>query len=265
MGKVGVSDLDRVLEISAVLPPVLDTFNVIPCMESEREDSKPIGNEPQPITAFVCIIAYEDRQGALTERLITCQRYDLIGGIGYVGAICHASRGYRQFRTDRIACVSDPRTGETLGQGTFFSQFSTDAMATGVYSWGLDRKKKAHLIAGLNVLAFMARCDGYWHPLEEEVIVQFTCSLWLRSEWDGEPPMDQVIAHARRIAPDGEAFFKALLQYSRNRTSTAVLKQGVSALIAADGVICDEEHRWTMAMLEYLNTPDVLEEYAAHR
>uniref|UniRef100_UPI0035CA2E95 hypothetical protein n=1 Tax=uncultured Sphingomonas sp. TaxID=158754 RepID=UPI0035CA2E95 len=247
-----MSNLEQVTEQPSVLPAVLETFDVVECGPDGELAPAPDIDEPQPIAGFVCIIAYEDRHGDETERLITCRRYDVVGDVGYVGAICQAAGGFRQFRADRIRCVSDPQTGETLGAGEFFVKFDAASVAPAAETWGLNRSRKAHLIAGLNVLAFMARCDGRWHPLEEEAVESFTCSLWIQKEWEGEPPMRDVLEHARRIAPDGEVFYKSVQAYARSRTSTKVLKRAVEALIAADGVICDAEHNWSSAMLEYL-------------
>lgn len=193
----------------------------------------------QPISAFVCIIDY----GGET-RPITCRRYETIGDHAYVGAICHSARGYRQFRCDRIEAVFDASTGEAIGDGSFFLRFAVDASRTRAPTWGLTPSRKATLVAGLNILAFMARCDGQWHPLEAEVIEAFVCSMWLRKEWEGDPPMEEIIAHAERLAPDSDVFFSALRAYAQSQTSTRLIKQAVGDLIAADGVICDVELEW---------------------
>lgn len=132
-------------------------------------------NEPdldQPISAFVCIIDYLGE-----TRLITCQRFDIIGELGYVGAICHVASGYRQFRCDRITSVYDALTGEMIGNGLYFHRYTPKTVRDRAPTWGLTPGRKSFLVAGLNVLAFMARCDGEWHPLETDPIEGFICSL----------------------------------------------------------------------------------------
>jgi hypothetical protein len=206
---------------------------------------------PQSIAGLMCVIEYVDSCGAQTERLVTCRRYDLRGNVGYVGAI--SANGYVQFRTDRILAVSDLQTGEVLGDGTFFARFDPNSIAEAVETFGLPPSRKAHLVAGLNILTFMARCDGHWHPLESEPIEQFICSLWLRKEWDGDPPIDKIMAHARRIAPDGQVFIKSIKQYAQSSTSSRLIRRAVEAVIAADGIICDAEHLFAMELVAQLD------------
>ncbi|WP_294302753.1 hypothetical protein [uncultured Sphingomonas sp.] len=201
-----------------------------------------------PISAFVCLIDYKEE-----TRFISCRSFDVIGEYGYVGAICHTANGYRQFRTDRITAVSDAHTGEVLGDGSYFDRFEPRSVRRSAPTWGLPPARKALLVAGLNVLAFMARCDGRWHPLEIAPLERFIYSLWLRKEWDGDPPVGEIMAHAQRLAPDTETFFKALNYYARSKSSTAILKNAVADVIVADGEICGDEHEWVSELNSYLN------------
>ncbi|OAN63632.1 hypothetical protein A7X12_19465 [Sphingomonas sp. TDK1] len=224
----------------SALPPVTPTLIIDAVPLDPDRDLPAIGAaEPQPISAFVCIIEYEGN-----TRLITCRRFDRIGEAVYVGAICHSARAYRQFRSDRVSAVYDAATGEVLGDGSYFERFSVDSQRERAATWNLSPARKATLVAGLNVLAFMARCDGYWHPLEADVVEGFICSMWLRKEWEGEPPLADIVAHAQRLSPDANTFFHALRHYAGSRTSTRILCGAVSDLITADGVICSSEARW---------------------
>jgi hypothetical protein len=98
----------------------------------------------------------------------------------------------------------------------------------------------------------MAHCDGLWHPLETEPVERFVCSLWLRKEWDGDPPIDEIVAHGRRLAPDADTFFKALNLFAHSRTDGAVLKRAIADLVAADGTICAAEMAWSLEIEAYL-------------
>lgn len=139
----------------AVLPPITGT---IPLKLSDRQDEAARDShfEPSPISAFLCIIDYEG-----DSRLISCRRYDGIGDNRYVGAICQMAKGYRQFRCDRIKSVYDAQTGEQLGDGQYFERFALDAWRQSAPTWGLNSAAKSKLVAALNVLSFMARCDGH--------------------------------------------------------------------------------------------------------
>ena len=237
---VDFADLTRLRGQNSALPPIAEkfTFNLI---STDLSDVAPAWDtaEPQPISAFVCIIEYD-----YELRLITCRRYDHIGEIGYVGAVCHVASGYRQFRCDRITNVFDVSSGEQLGDASFFAQFRADSEREAPSRWGLTPSRKSTLVAGLNVLSFMARCDGHWHPLEAEVIERFVCSMWLRKEWDGDPPIGEIIAHTQRLSPDADLFFRSLGRYANSSTSTRVLCAAVADLIAADGRICEQETKW---------------------
>lgn len=234
----GFAGLARFSGRTSALPPVASGVQIVDLIDTQVPGSA-IDAEPQPISAFVCIIDYDGE-----SRLITCRRYDTIGDMGYVGAICHAAGGYRQFRCDRIEAVFDATTGEAIGDGTLFSKFAVDSHRDRAPSWGLTSSRRATLVAGLNVLAFMARCDGRWHPLEADIVEGFVCTMWLRKEWEGEPPLAEIVAHAQRLAPDAETFFLALRHYAHSETSTRILRRAIGDLIAADGRICSAETQW---------------------
>jgi hypothetical protein len=134
--------------------------------------------------------------------------------------------------------------GKPSATESYFDRFSVDQERERAPSWGLTSSRKATLVAGLNVLAFMARCDGHWHPLENEPLEKFICSMWLRKEWPGDAPIDEIVGHAQRLSPDSETFFRALQHYARSSTSSQLLRRAVGDLIAADGIICIAEADW---------------------
>jgi hypothetical protein len=238
------------LSRKAVLPPITETIDL-----SKVIDDPDIGEapecEPEPISAFLCIIQYDGE-----DRLITCRRYEGIGDQRYVGAHCHQAGGYRQFRCDRIEAVHDAQTGEQLGDGAFFARFAVDGWRDKAPTWGLKPTQKGRLVAGLNVLAFMARCDGSWHNLEKGVIEQFVTSLWLRQEWPGDPDLASIVGHTERLAPDGDTFFKALKHYAENQQLRKLLRRSIGDLIAADGRICPAEMNWATEVDAFFDERD---------
>lgn len=228
----------------SALPPLAIPVAPVPKDElAAPRAAEPTDERLQSISGFLCVIDYG---GEL--RLITGRRYDLVGPSAYVGAICQSAHGYRQFRCDRINAVFDAHTGEELGDGTFFERFSVDQQRDRAPTWGLSSGRKYLLVSGLNVLTFMARCDGHWHPLETEPIARFICSLWLRKGWEGEPPLDEIINHAKRLAPDGEVFFKSLKPFTTSSSSMSLLRRSVSELIEADGTVCNDEFQWSLEL-----------------
>lgn len=219
-------------------PPALAIATTI------EDDPEAVVPEParegsHSISGFVCIIEYD---GEL--RMITCRRYDRIGEIAYVGGLCQTASAYRQFRSDRISTVFDAYTGEVLGDGEFFTQFALDGVRERAPTWDLIPSRRYTLLCGLKILAFMARCDGHWHPLESEAIERFVCSTWLHKEWPGDPPMGAIVAHAQCLSPDVDTFFRAIAHFATNAKAGHLIRRAVVDLIEADGVINDDEDRW---------------------
>lgn len=231
----------------AVLPPIAQSISLH--LANPGEDFvEPADDEPQPISAFLCVVDY-----AGDTRLITCRRYDGIGDQRYVGAVCHLAKGYRQFRCDRIEAVYDARTGEQIGDGGFFNRFALDGWRDRAPTWGLKAPAKSKLVAALNVLSFMARCDGQWHSVEGEVIERFIVSLWIRMNWPGDPDVADIAAHTERLAPDADVFFRSLRSCARDSTIEPLLRRTIGALIAADGTICSAEMDWATEVNTFLD------------
>jgi hypothetical protein len=223
----------------STLPPLAFELSAYVADDPITIVREPIDEAPHSISGFVCVIDYADEL-----RLITARRYDRIGEFTYVGGICQTAGGYRQFRCDRIGAVSDAYTGEVRGDGSYFARFSLDRQRDKAPTWGLTQGRKHLLVCGLNIMAFMARCDGRWHPLESGAIERFICSMWLRKEWDGEPPIEEIVAHAQRLAPDSEVFFRSLGRYAPSQSSCNIVRRAVVDLIEADGLVCCDEVNW---------------------
>ncbi len=231
------------VETGSVLPPLAVEISQHVKDDADTLVAEPADESPQSISGFVCIIEYGDEL-----RLITGRRYDLIGESGYVGAICQTAGGYRQFRCDRISTVMDAYTGEVLGDGSYFGRFVVDGRRDKAPTWGLTSGRKHLLVCGLNIMAFMARCDGRWHPLESEPIERFICSMWLRKEWPGDPAVEEIVTHAQRLSPDSDVFFRSIARYANSRSSTNILKRAVGDLIEADAIVCSTEVDWAQEL-----------------
>ena len=74
----------------------------------------------------------------------------------------------------------------------------------------------------------------------------------MRKGWDGDPPLDRIAAHARRLAPDGKVLRTAIREYAHSASSAALLTRFVHRVIGADGVITREEHQWAEAYAELM-------------
>lgn len=211
--------------------------------------------EAEPVAGLLCQIVYRDIRGVETVRRITCQRIDLAGGASYVVARCHEREARRQFRIDRMVRVADLSTGEVSDDPPgFFRSFAIDRRQETTLGWGLSVRRRADLVAGLNCLVFMARCDREWHPLERAEIEPFVTAFWLRSEAPGEPPMRDILAHADRLSPDAETFFIALQRCASRPVLARTIRRHLEAVAHADGRLSPEEAHWGRAVDDYFRS-----------
>jgi hypothetical protein len=209
----------------------------------------------QPVTGFACIISYRDAKGRESLRRITCQRLDLFGNAKHKYAYCHERAAVRQFNLSRVGSVSDILTGEAIGDGAaFFDRFSVDRQQQSPVGWGLSVSQRADLLAGLNALVFMARCDKHWHPAERETIESFVSSYWIRADIRGDAPIDDIMAHTDRLAPDAEAFFMSLTRCQESRLLAKTIRRSIQTVVDADGLIRTEEVFWGAKVDEFFRS-----------
>lgn len=222
----------------------------------EVEDDAPVIAAPtelEPIAGYSCLISYASASGAPSERQISCSRLELSGGVSYLRAHCHLRGKQRVFRIDRIVEVVDLHTGEVTQDATsFFGRFVIGFQTESAYHWGLSPKQRVDLVAALNVLAFLARVDGRFHPREAAAIEAFACGYWMRAELRGDPPINDIVAYADRLKPDAEIFYVALERAAGQPTIRAMLPRAIVAVIEADGVITPEEHRYAQRVSDFL-------------
>lgn len=201
--------------------------------------------KPATVSGLSCIISYIDAKGATSLRQIECRRLERKDGVDYLSAFCLQRGAHRSFRCDRIEQVIDNRTGELLGPGTsFFSRYASDETSRSGWRFGLSPVAFTDLNAGLNVLTFIGRCDGHWHPLERERIEDFVSAYWLRAEMPGDYDRDAVLAHTDRLAPDSETFVVSVHRCRENPVLSNIIRRHAAAVIAADGKLHNNELFW---------------------
>src|SRR5690606_1707583 len=106
------------------------------------------------------------------ERLVLCRRLNSKAGTLYLDAFCYVRERPRSFRADRIRSLVDHETGEVHSPGSSYLElYLPNSVSAAPFRYGLPPTQFADFNAALNVLAFMARCDGKWHPLEADAII----------------------------------------------------------------------------------------------
>ena len=240
--------------------PVVETANYSPelpeedCPEtvvpaSDAPPARPAGS----IAGRTLVIVYSDSRGAVSERQIICHELGAKAGVLYLKGWCLLRQQLRSFRADRVRLVIDPVTGEIHDPGTsFILAFAPDTTTSSRFHYGLSPKEYGAFNAALNVLAFMARCDGEWHALEAEAIEAFATSYWMRAEIAAPLDLDEVNRHAARLAPDAEVFFTSLIACAAHPVLAPVIRRHVAAVIDADGLHHPLEAYWGRQVDEML-------------
>lgn len=215
----------------------------------------PVGSLQQ-VSGFTCIIAYCNAKGIPSQRQVTCIRLEQAGQSQYLRAYCHMRRERRQFKLERIDAIADVHTAEIISEDApdFFSHFAFKHHQRSKMGWGISVQCRADLLAGINALVFMARCDQEYHPAEQAAIEKFVSSYWLRGELPGEPPMNDILAHAARISPDSEVFYVALTRCSERLELAPIIRRAIQGVVEADGRIHDKEFYWGNAVDDYFRS-----------
>jgi len=240
-----------------VRPKVAERFALSSLeMVTDEQEIPDDGHEWQckltTISGVACILIYQDSKGRNSERLITCQRYDLHNDSPYLWGFCHMRKAVRQFKIDRIQEIFDPESGAAFSSvNAFFEQFAFDNTHKSKPGWGLNVTQKADFSALLNANVFMANCDEEFHPLERLSLENVITKYWLRYEVRHEPDFESIMRHVDKLAPDAETFWVALHRIAEDARLIRILKETVSDTIASDGIIADEEFYWGSKIDEF--------------
>lgn len=227
-----------------------------PELEADAEDAgdAPPSWAPQSITGRTFVLAYADSKGQASERQVQCRQLAERAGTLYLHAFCFARERLRTFRADRIRTIMDTETGELFEPGMeLLAHFLPNIVSKSRLHYGLPPQRFADFNAALNVLAFMARCDGHWHPLEAESIEDFAAGYWLRAEIDAPLDLGEVAHHVARLAPDAETFWVSLNRCAADPILSTIIRRHVSALIDADGEHHPLELYWGRQIDEFLS------------
>lgn len=205
--------------------------------ETDLSDATPIADEAVGTAWF---IAYTSASNEESERQITIRQIVNKAGITYIIAYCHERNALRQFKLDRISAAHDLATGEILeSQQAILNHFT--ALARCLHS---NTKKNAEMAIkdcqnALNILTFLSRCDGQYHPQEEEIILQYIGDQWFEYDLDEAT----LLLHVRRLYPDTQTYLdaiKSLSHFKSEKHRNKIFRYAMS-LIEADGTITADE------------------------
>ncbi|TXH09187.1 MAG: hypothetical protein E6R03_17140, partial [Hyphomicrobiaceae bacterium] len=238
---VGIAVLERIFSsIRSAAPPIppLPTGAAVCFPEEDSEDCLP---QKIPVSAtkgdsgaFIHI-RYTDSAGACSARRITVLGLDASSsGACLLRAWCHERRASRAFRLDRISEAHDPATGEVYETSEAIRTFVEKISHVSPES-ETERALKENKHA-LNILVYLARCDGTYHPDEEDVIAHYMADMCYERDIDE----DALLRHVRRLCPTADIFHASCAALMRSKDINRFLRYAIQ-LIEADGIIDDRE------------------------
>lgn len=218
-----------------VVPPVPEGYEAKIAADEPDENHGPVeGDEASGLSYF---LKYSG--GSISERRVTIKRLQVEGGeVKAILGHCHERQAIRLFRTDRIEHAVDMATGEVL---------SSPSLCAALMNRGIPVAEQ-RLAAMIRILVFMAKCDGSAVDSEWEAI-DLSMSRLCRCLMDDDRQVEELLQDARRLAPDGQDFMRALRGLTKTRLPARMheeLRRAIGAVIDADGRLHAEEVRWAV-------------------
>jgi len=245
MARITVDYLEavaRALGSRRVIPPGPPDRTVV-ALDSEPDE--PVAESDESSSAS-CFIEYTNAKGEESCRSITIVR--ISGHYGQpetLGAHCHAQERYKNFRLDRIESMCDCDTGEVLDPLAHCLALHRDG--------ALKIEDKA-LARVMQIITFMARCDGEYHDLERDAVDDIV-ARYFRFFGGDEAAYQCASREAHRLAPSADDIRKALTWVKRapQRAQLArFITRSAGEVIDADGVHRLQEFEWGARLDEAL-------------
>lgn len=183
---------------------------------------------------------YVDSKGQESARAVRLQNYRVSSsGKLILGGYCFLRNQTQTFHAERIQKMFWLDTGELVESPEAFFSLLCEPEKNEAFC--------AALWPELMILAHVARCDGFFHPEESEIMADFV-------EWQmTEPKRDAILRHVRSLSSTDEDIETALIQIEkRPKERKHDLSRHVRMLCDADGLLQAEEAAWAMRIAEAL-------------
>jgi hypothetical protein len=181
-------------------------------------------------------ITYCDRDGKLTQRNITVEKYGRTQDGGILAAYCHLRKARRPFRFSRIRAATEIRTGDKISDLASWLDKHYDASPNGIRDKFIEKNE-----AALGALFFIAKADGAFRAKEKLALQNFCASQGLENAVV-QPLVVEAIAgwtvpsriaygkDLRSLLERGEDYRRSVVQYAK-------------AMVAASKTPSDETKR----------------------
>jgi len=184
-------------------------------------------------------IEYTDGDDQFSRRRITVHWVKELEADLLVHSFCQERRAPRCFRVSRITGLIDLQTGEMTTEVVAIRQQFAALTISGAHSpANATEAALRELRPGVNILVFMARCDGFEHISEREVILDYLDSMCPAPGID----IDYANRCIARLYPDVDTFSRAVrILDRRDRPELHRVARHMRRLVDADGVLSDRE------------------------
>lgn len=236
---------------SAQIAPLLTPPGFEPDLPKFDEDSadQEIGSI-EPLAEFVgssFAIIYVNAKREQSRRRITVRRvYETAAGNILLRAHCHERNAVRAFRVDRIREIVDLHTGEVHEDPLKY--LGLVSVPGFVDSADDTQKLIKRCRPAFQILVFMARCDGNYHPSEHLAVMEFARD----SAGDLEPDWEAASLHVVALQPDTANFYDATEYFADEASDDEAerLVRHLMTLVEADGVIHENEFEFLLEVKE---------------
>ena len=225
------------------LKSALADKRVTPAMPADRnavtyDDEETGGEHRDEVSGCATFVTYRDAEGRRSQRRITCKSLSGDGRPIYLHGYCHERKAARTFKIARIEELVDYRTGEVVEAERHFQELRMH---------GLVPMRDRGLADLAVTMVFMARCDGDFHPLEEEAIEHGLTRYLLRTGGN-DNEIEKVIGSIPAIAPDGDDVVSAISRLLKAASCPSIVRLILDCsgdVMKADGHYRSEEAVWS--------------------
>ena len=224
--------------------PAIDTPDEL--IPEEPRSSDALAN----IAGLSFVINYENSTGEISLRAVTCHAIEP-GPPEVLRAHCHLRDAERRFTIDRIHQIVELDTGDVLEDAEL-----RDFLAPYTAGFGpgdpADIQRHFQHTAGpaVQVLVFLAASDGYVHPAEQNVILEYASSeaerLFPGQSFDREATARWI----RNLKPTQAVAREAIAKLAEDEDRVESFSEAMIRLVRADGVIDEDEANATREIVE---------------
>jgi len=226
---------EQLTRTKRVVPPIPSSKS--PQIPFDEDDD--VNAERDELSSWSTFIRYVNAKGEESQRRIACHRLEGFGRPEVVRGYCFESKRPKSFRIDRIIELADYTTGEFADPREHFDRLHLHGLLP------IDDKQLGELA---KVLVFMARCDGTYHPLEEEAL-EYIFSRYALRFGGSDSDVLHATQRSRALAPDGVDFVRSLRRIANCRDArqlSRLVLDGCASMIDADGRHTPEEVEWAV-------------------